>query len=155
MASFKTLLQILFLLTITLNYFAKCQSGGQFPPLVSIALNKPVSASSTCGVHMAEQYCEYNTDPSQSLAPNCISATCNDTCIYSSGSPIPTTLTQYGTQGSGVSIRGVIASDPGTDSDVFQFVNSFISIPSSNVSQFGQNGFTFATWIKQDSGNTG
>ena len=129
------------------------QSVGEFPQPVTISLNKPITASSTCGVASAREYCQYAVSLEESIEPNCMSSICNDTCTFSSTSPTPQDLSSLGTYGSGVTLVSGRSNDD--SSSALKFVNSYISIPSSNLSQFGSNGFTFASWIKQDAGNTG
>ena len=124
---------------------------GEFPQPSTVALYKPVIASSTCGTE-TENYCQYNTNAAASLSPNCISATCNNTCPFSNSSPAPKELSEVGSLGPGVSV--VSETGPG-QTDVLQFIDSFVTIASSSASQISENGFTFAAWIKQDEGNTG
>lgn len=139
------------LLLLALFHSVSPQSIAEFPQAVSISLNKPITASSTCGVTTEQEYCQYAISLEDSIEPNCMSSVCNDTCTFSSSSPLPQDLPVLGTYGSGVTD---VSGRSGSDSAI-RFTNSFISISSSNISQFGGNGFTFASWIKQDSGNTG
>ena len=139
------------LLIVVLFHSVSSQSIGEFPQPLTISLNKPITASSTCGVTAEEEYCQYAISLEESIEPNCRSSVCNDTCTFSSTSPVPQNLSMLGTYGSGVT---VVSGRSGSDSAI-KFVNSFVTISSSNISQFGGNGFTFASWIKQDSGNTG
>ena len=126
---------------------------GEFPQPSTVALNKPILVSSTCGIESPDTFCDYTSNSAASLAPNCISAVCNDSCPYSDSSPIPTDLSTAGTLGSGVS--NVTVNGPGKSSTALQFSNSFVSIPSSNVPQISVDGFTFVAWIKQNAGNSG
>jgi hypothetical protein len=115
-------------------------------------LRKPTFASSSCGTTGAQNFCSYNSDPLASLAPNCITSVCNDTCPYSDTSPIPIDLITAGTLGDGVTL----GSDGGpalSASNVLNFTNSYVSI--SSVPRINQNGFSFTAWIKQDPGNSG
>ncbi len=143
----------LFCILSFLGYSSAQVVVGVNPPSPStVSLYKPVSATSTCGSAVTETYCRYTTDAAESLSPNCISQVCNNTCRHSSSSPSPIDLTSIGTQGGGVTQSLIVG--PGS-SNVLEFTDSFISIPSSSAPQIGSNGFTFATWMKQDNGNNG
>lgn len=124
---------------------------GQFPVPKSIALNKPIFATSTCGTNGAENFCGFSTDIAASLAPNCLNSTCNDTCHYSDRSPSPIDLTTFGDLGEGVTIE--FGGPSVSNSSVLRFSNSYVNI--SSISLISANGFSFAAWIKQESGNTG
>lgn len=121
---------------------------GQFPQPISVSLDRPVFATSTCGDE-AETFCEYTSDAD--LPPNCMSAVCNSTCTYGSSSPSPIDIAAIGTKGTGVTSLNS-STGPGTTA-VFEFTNSFISIAQSP--KITTNGLTFAVWIKQDSSNNG
>ena len=124
----------------------------QFSP-ETISVYKPVSATSSCGTQGAEPYCAYTSDPFASLSPNCLSAVCNSTCQHASSSPSPTDLASIGTLGGGITTP-LGGSGPG-DTDVLEFTDSFISIPSSSEPRISSSGFTLAVWIKQDENNNG
>ena len=128
-----------------------CQDG-EFPNPVTASLNKPVTATSTCGTDGAEIYCVYTEVAADSLAPVCMAETCNDTCPFYDTSPSPTELEKLGTLGSGVSQTTGRLGDPNS---ALSFNDSSINITSISLPQVANDGFTFAVWVKQTTGNNG
>ena len=122
---------------------------GEFPSPVTVALNKPVTSTASCGMNAADTYCRYTTNSAESLAPNCLSAVCNNTCPFSSSSPPLVNLAVGATLGTGVTTD---TGRPGSSSLAYQLTNSFLS---TTVGPVSTEGFSFAVWIKQNLGNSG
>lgn len=125
---------------------------GEYPPISSVATYRPVTASSTCGEGRAETYCRFTTDSAASLAPNCISDVCNNTCPHSSSSPDPTAIAALGSLGSGVVTT---QGRPGSVTSALEFQNSSITVSVARVPLIGDLGLSFSAWINQNEGNRG
>ena len=125
---------------------------GEYPPIGIVATFRPVTATSVCGASGPEDYCSYTEDNEASLAPNCILATCDNTCPHSSTSPPPTLLATLGTFGPGVSTA---EGRPGSSGTALSFNSSFVAVPAALVPPLGDSGFSFTAWIRQEEGNTG
>lgn len=125
---------------------------GEYPSPTSVATYRPVTASSVCGANGAENYCRYTTDAAASLAPQCISTVCNNTCPFSSSSPPPIQIATLGTFSAGVTTTN---GRPGTATGALRFVNSSINVSETLLPIVDGRGFSFAAWINQDEGNTG
>ena len=125
---------------------------GEYPSPTSVATYRPVTASSICGANGAENYCRYTTDATASLAPNCMSTVCNNTCPFSSSSPPPIQIATLGTLGAGVTTTN---GRPGTATGALRFVNSSINVSETLLPIVDGRGFSFAAWINQDEENTG
>ena len=78
--------------------------------------------------------------------------TCNDTCPFYDTSPSPIELEKLGTLGSGVSQTTGRLGDPNS---ALSFNDSSINITSKSLPQVANDGFTFAVWVKQATGNSG
>lgn len=143
--------QLLIVLVAYLLHSCSSQNG-EFPAPSTASQNKPVTATSTCGIDGPEAYCAYTINAADSLAPICMEETCDDTCPFSDTSPSPVNLENLGTLGSGVSLATDRLGDP---NGALSFSNSAINISSSSVPQVADNGFTFAVWVKQAIGNSG
>ena len=125
---------------------------GEYPPISSVATYRPVTATSTCGVDGAETYCRFNADSTASLAPNCISDVCNNTCPHSSISPAPIAIATLGSLGSGVAAT---EGRPGSSTGALEFTDSSITVLAARVPLVGDRGLSFTAWINQDQGNVG
>ena len=125
---------------------------GEYPPISSVATYRPVTATSTCGVNGAETYCRFTSDSAASLAPNCISDVCNNTCPHSSSSPAPTPIATLGSLGS-----GVVATQgrPESSTGALDFTNSSITVLAARVPLVGNQGLSFSVWINQNQDNIG
>ena len=125
---------------------------GEYPQISSVATYRPVTATSTCGVNGAETYCRFTSDSTASLAPNCISEVCNNTCPHSSSSPTPTPIATLGSLGS-----GVVATQgrPESSTGALDFTNSSIIVLAARVPLVGNQGLSFSAWINQDQDNIG
>lgn len=126
---------------------------GEYPSISALSTFRPVQSSSVCGEGGPESYCVYTTDSAASLLPNCMQLQCNNTCPFSSASPLPLDLAALsGSIGSGISAT---QGRPGSSSQALRFQNSSISIPAASVPTITGNGFSFTSWINQDQGNEG
>lgn len=129
-----------------------CRSQGEFPAATPVGLYTSVSTTASCGTQAAEEFCVFTSDAAASLAPNCISSVCNNTCPQSDQSPAPINLESIGQLGPGVT---VIASTglPGASQTVIFFNESSISIEPALIPLVAiSGGFSFAAWIKQQDG---
>lgn len=128
---------------------------GEYPSIsAQLSTFRPVESTSVCGEDGAENYCLYTTDSTASLPPNCVQLVCDDTCPFSSASPLPLDLASLsGSFGTGISAT---QGRPGTTSSALRFQDSSISILAANVPAISSDdGFSFAAWINQDEGNEG
>ena len=116
---------------------------GEFPLFENLAPFKPVTSTSVCGSDQAESYCHFTSNSVASLAPNCISRICNNTCPFGSTSPQSLDLISLGTFGTGVVMA---PPGPGSQSSSVFINGSSISIPSENI-VLEEFGFSFAAWI--------
>ena len=133
---------LLFLLEMT---FAN--QNGEYPSFENLALLKPATSTSVCGNDQAETYCLFTTDSTASLAPNCISRVCNNTCPFGSQSPaLPLDLISLGTFGTGVTMA---PAGPGSQNRSVFINGSSISIPSEDI-VIQEAGFSFAAWINPE-----
>lgn len=144
----------LLLVSVLLACYFKLNEGqGSYPPFTSVATYRPVMASSECGGgETVENFCEFTTDATASLAPNCMEAVCNGTCPYGSASPAAIPLATLGTFSVGVT---TVVGRPSTTTSALRFDNASITVPGSRVALVGDAGFSFSAWINQDPGNTG
>lgn len=150
----QALRHLLLLLAVSLKSSVRGQTvQGEYPSISALSTFRPVESSSVCGEGGPENYCVYTTDSVASLLPNCMQLQCNNTCPFSSVSPIPLDLAAFsGSFGSGISATQGL---PGSSSQALRFQNSSISIPAASVPTITGNGFSFASWINQDQGNEG
>ena len=125
------------------------QDTGEYPSVASVAAYRPVSADSVCGAGGSEQYCQFTSDAAASLLPNCIEATCNNTCPFSSPSPSPFRLAEVGVSGAGVTPA---PGREGNGSTALRFESSFIDVPAERVPALTDYGFSFAAWINREEG---
>lgn len=116
---------------------------GEYPVIENLAPFKPVTSTSVCGSNQAESYCHFTSDSVSSLAPNCITRVCNNTCPFGSQSPQPLDLISLGSFGTGVSLT---PAGPGAQSSSVFINGSSISIPSESI-VVQEAGFSFAAWI--------
>lgn len=130
---------------------AGAQVLGEYPDPQSLATYRPVTATSVCGPDGPEDYCAYTSDAAGSLAPNCILQVCDNTCPHASASPLPTQLASLG------SFVGVTteAGRPGSTGQALRFNSSFVEVDAAFVPALGDDGFSFAAWIRQEEGNEG
>lgn len=133
-------------------FACRAQLVGEYPPISSVATYRPVTATSTCGEGVAENYCRYTANSVASLAPNCIADVCNNTCPHSSSSPDPIAIATLGSLGSGVSAT---QGRPGSSTSALQFQESSINVSVARVPLIGDQGFSFSAWINQNVGNVG
>ena len=126
---------------------------GEYPPIMSVATSKPVTASSVCGSGSVEPFCAYTSDSTASLAPNCIATNCSSTCPFSDTSPTPLDL--FGVVDSFPPGVSTVAGRPGSAGDALEFQDSSLEVQASNLPLIGDLGFTFAAWINQNAGNNG
>ena len=128
---------------------AHSQQTGAYPSVASVATYRPVTADSVCGANGPEPYCQYTTDAEASfgLLPNCIEATCDNTCPHATESPDPFRPSTVGTLGSGVTPA---QGREGGENTAFQFESSFIEVAAELVPPLTANGFSFAAWINRD-----
>ncbi len=152
MQSFKSLLFFGAVCLSTLRQFTTGQVLGENPPLASLAAFRPVESSSVCGENGAENYCVYTADSAASL-PSCTRVQCNNTCPFSSSSPIPLDLPSLSSSFS----SGISATEgrPGSSTQALRFQSSSLSIPAVSIPPISSNGFSFSAWINQDEGNEG
>ena len=127
------------------------QDTGEYPGVASVATYRPVTADSVCGASGAEQYCQFTSDAEASLLPNCMEATCNNTCPFSSSSPSPFRLAEVGVSGEGVTPAPGRKGNEGT---ALRFENSFIEVPAVFVPALTEYGFSFAAWINMEEGTS-
>ena len=116
---------------------------GEYPTLENLAPFKPVTSTSVCGSDQAETFCLFTSDSTASLAPNCISRVCNNTCPFGSQPPLPLDLISLGTFSTGVTMA---PAGPGSQNSSVFINGSSISIPSENI-VVQEAGFSFAAWI--------
>ncbi len=130
---------------------ANAQAVGEYPTISSVATYRPITASSVCGANGGEEYCEYTADAVASLAPNCLSQICDNTCPHSASSPNPVALATLG------SFVGVTTEEgrPGSTGQALRFNSSFVEVSAAFVPPLSGDGFSFATWVNQDEGNEG
>lgn len=115
-----------------------------------ISANKPVTATSTCGADGPETFCGYS-NPME----DCSIVTCDDSCPFSNSSPTPVNLVEIGELGSGVVVSDSVAG-PGFTGMIADFINdTSVRISAADVPQISNEGFTFASWIKQSSDTNG
>ncbi len=140
-----------FLLAILPLRLVHAQVRGEYPDPHSLATYRPVTATSICGVDGPEDYCEYTTDAAASLAPNCIAQVCDNTCPHSAVSPPPVELATLG------AFVGVTteAGRPGSSGQALRFNSSFVEVDAAFVPPLSDDGFSFASWIRQQEGNEG
>lgn len=143
---YRTILVCVLCLQLLLSS-ALAQDTGEYPGVVSVATYRPVTADSVCGASGSEQYCQFTTDAAASLLPNCIEATCNNTCPFSSSSPSPFRLAEVGVSGAGVTPA---TGREGNGSTALRFENSFIDVPAGVVPALTEFGFSFAAWINRE-----
>lgn len=122
---------------------------GEFPSPTSVALNKPVSSTSSCGMSGAVTYCRYTTNSADSLAPNCLSTLCDNSCPFSDASPEPQYLALNATLGPGVTED---VGRPGSTTPALQLSNSFVNVSTVVVTT---DELSFGVWLKQNPGNDG
>ena len=132
-----------YLLLFILKDIAFAQRG-EFPVITNLAPFKPVTSTSVCGSDQAESYCHFTSDAAASLAPNCISRVCNNTCPFGNSSPLPLDLISRGTFGTGVTIA---PPGPGSQNSSVFINGSRISIPSERIVLQLEPEFSFAAWI--------
>lgn len=151
-------LQRLLLLVVTslsvMDRFSRGQTvPGEYPSINALSTFRPVDSSSVCGVGGPEDYCVYTVDSAASLLPQCMRVQCDNTCPFSSMSPMPLALASLSSSFN----TGVSATQgrPGRNASALRFQNSSITVPGASVPVISSDGFSFATWINQDQGNEG
>ena len=134
--------------------FALLQTGhaqGEFPNAFDVTLLRPTRSDSECGKDGEETYCAFSADTSASLAPNCFETSCNGTCPFGVSPPTQDDLLNIG-QATFIGPSRPASTQPSAEISS----NSSIFIPTTSLSGFaGPDGFSFACWFRQNSGNTG
>lgn len=122
---------------------------GLFPPTSDLALNRPISSTSTCGSSSVTNYCQFSTDFTKSFSA-CQAAVCNATCPYGSTLPSVLDLLSGATNGLGVV---QVNRRPGSSSNVrvalyflgstSSYVQPGVAIPTLSPDP----GFTVTVWM--------
>ena len=125
-----------------------CQ--GEFPVVLNSLQLKPVSSEnggSLCGRTGSETYCAFSSDSTASFLPNCMEATCDNTCP--NGDAFPSWLDLL----SSASLPAQGESRPGSSDPSVEFTSG--TSASVSESDSFQEGFSYAVWYRQSARSTG
>ena len=143
------------LLVLLQSSSAQTTIRGLYPPVTELSKFRSVTASSTCGLNnVPMSYCMSSTN--NASLTTCTELTCLLDCCSTCGKTKPTSLNILSgtlnsvTQSSDVrtgSTAGSTSSSFGAGSYV-----EYLNLAASNIQQ---RGFSFSTWVKQQSANIG